>query len=161
MGYGDNVPMQMPSLCARCGEKPPTSSIGITAKHRSFGSRITNVMNFSVPVCTDCQAKIAQRDKNAKIVMGVGVVIFLIGLALLVPYFLTMNNPEMAVQGAALMNQYWPYGVVALVGLLLAMTARKLAEPSFAKWNGSRFRFNNKAFHAAFANLNPSISRKA
>lgn len=164
MGYGENVPMQMPSLCARCGEKPPTESYGTRSKHKPFGSRITYTVDYSVPLCTECQAKIKNRERTGKIIMGIGGLILLIGLALLIPFFLGSRTApttnEEAIAFANNYQQYTPAAITAISGFLIALLGAWFGQRSFAKWNGKLFQFHNKSFHAAFASLNPSISRK-
>jgi hypothetical protein len=158
--------MQMPSLCARCGEKPPTATHSASSQHQNFFTRMKYTINYEVPLCTDCQAKIKQRKNTGKIIMIAGMLVAIVALLPMVPYFLSMYNAgsvttnEEAMALSTSFSSYTPFAIVAVAGVLLAIFGRWFGERSFAKWNGKLFQFNNKTFHAAFANLNPSISRK-
>jgi hypothetical protein len=165
MGRVTQIPMQMPSLCAKCGERPPTDSHTTQARHRNLITGRTNIVSYSAPVCADCQTALKSRARTGMIVMIIGIGIFLVGLALLAPYFLSMGSmtvPASNEEAIALSNrwqQYTPGAVIAVGGILIAMAGRWFGNIRFARWNGRKFRFNNSSFHSAFAELNPAISR--
>lgn len=168
MGFTQHVEMQMPQLCARCGQAHPTTSYETKSEHqRFFPVRVKYAVHYRLPVCAACDAKLNQRRRTGLIITIVGGLIGLIGVVLLLPYFLSMgamSTPTINEQAITFSNsyqQYLPASIVTVSGFLIAMAGAAFGHRSLAAWNGKLFRFNNPAFHAAFAQLNPAISRKA
>jgi hypothetical protein len=168
MGFTHNVEMQMPRLCARCGQHQPTTLYETKSEHqRFFPVRVKEVIHYNLPVCAECDAKLKRRHRTGLIITIVGSLTGVVGLVLLIPYFMSMGSmsaPTTNEQAIAFSNsfqQYTPASIVTIGGFLIAMAGAAFGHRSLAGWNGKLFRFKNKAFHAAFAQLNPAISRKA
>lgn len=167
--------IQMPKLCAKCGENPPIKFHTVKEERVSlspwtlltmfFGVALTNrrTITYPVPVCEVCDAKITAKQTFWGRVGAVGI-IMVVGAVLLfcsqttalatIPFFISLSERFKANSRDLI--------VLALfvVGVIIIFTAMFLGKARFASTNGKTFRFYNKEFQKAFAELNPDLIKR-
>jgi hypothetical protein len=144
--------MNMPKLCARCGQEPGQSKWPIYSRY-GFAFRLARTTykksRFYVPVCISCKAELERDDSKWLRISwgsGIGAVVMSIMAIFLYQYsaiFLVLS-------------------LLALITLLVAYTKRSKywRDSGIASYDSQYFTFNNQEFHEKFAELNPTLVKK-
>ncbi|MCU0466062.1 MAG: hypothetical protein MUF38_16020 [Anaerolineae bacterium] len=163
--------MQLPALCCKCGEKPPTSRQTIkdsrsgvsvlTLLTMFIGMRVNynESVEYDVPLCADCDGKIKRRKVVGLLVMALGIMVAIGGIAWLFISYTTLAGAPLDANYMAQYQGLLPTMIPILAGFLIAWIGKMIRKPKLASWNNRGFRFKNKAYHKAFAELNPTMAR--
>lgn len=162
--------MQLPALCCKCGEKPPTtrqtikdsrSGVSVLTLLTMFiGMRVnySESVEYDVPLCADCDGKLKHRRMVGLLIMGLGSIAIIGGAIWLVTGYNALSATSLsATNGLAHYQSLVPALIVVLVGFLITWIGNIIRKIKLASWNQKGFRFKNKAYHKAFAELNPTM----
>lgn len=145
--------LNMPELCARCGDNPGESTWPIYSRY-NFSFKLTHTSykksRFYVPVCNSCKAQI-ERDiamwLRTSWICGIGIIVMLILAIFLYQY-------------AVLFLLLSLLGVAGFVFAYLKRSKYR-GNSEIASYDGEYFTFHNKVFQEQFKELNPSLIRKS
>ncbi|MEZ4671757.1 MAG: hypothetical protein R3E39_27960 [Anaerolineae bacterium] len=158
-----NVEYKLPNMCANCAEKPAEVSWRVhqqeyasTKREMNIVGRVKqtdtyNVLDFTVGVCKECEAKLKKSQKQTAVALGIGCV----------PVALGFIGLLAAVGGVALTTV--PHSVFIVLiggGIIFGIAAMVLlGEQPLAKRSrdGKMFTFRNKKYEVAFGQLNPNL----
>lgn len=162
--------MQLPALCCKCGEKPPTtrqtikdsrSGVSVLTLLTMFiGMRVnySESVEYDVPLCADCDGKLKRRKMVGLLVMALGIITLIGGIVWVVMGYNALSATALgAASDITHYRSLVPGLIVGLVGFLIAWIGNIIRKIRLASWNQKGFRFKNKAYHKAFAELNPTM----
>ena len=164
-----SVMMQLPTLCGKCGEHPPTTRYTVQERKSSFspwtlltmfiGMRVrrNQTVQYDVPLCAECQAKVSSQKRTGLIVMIVGILIAVGGIVWLITGYNALASVQLGADYAIQYQSLLPTLLPIALGFFIAWIGSMIGTPRFASWNSKGFRFKNKAYHEAFAELNPNM----
>jgi hypothetical protein len=164
--------MQMPNLCAKCGENPPTQAHTIQEQRISLspwtfltmfiGVGVTNrqIITYRVPICDDCMAKIRAREHFWTRFIRVGMSLFVIGILLVLSQTNALNSIPVFASLGERFNAH-PRDLTAIglmiLGFGMMLVTSYMNKTRMASTNGKTFRFYNKRFQKEFAEANPDM----
>jgi hypothetical protein len=144
--------LNMPNLCANCGNNPGESSWPIYSRY-NFSFKLTRTIykksRFHVPVCNTCKA-ILEQDKNLWLrvswISGIGIILLLLLAIFLYRYALL----------------FLILSLLGVAGFIFAYIKRSKywGNSGIASFDGEHFIFNNDAFQKQFGELNPTLVQK-
>jgi len=167
--------VQLPTLCARCGENPPVTQHIVQEHRRSLspwtlltmliGVRVSRseYIQYTAPLCADCAAKVKSRQTLGRVIMALG---FLVTAGAALMLVLSYNNLSSTIgltsqQLIAHYQSLMPQGIVILLGLVIALIGSSVSKISFASVRKGLYKFYNPTYQAAFAALNPAAVKNA
>jgi hypothetical protein len=144
--------LNMPNLCANCGNNPRESSWPIYSRYNfSFQMARTtyNKSRFYVPVCNACKEKLEQ-DKTLWLrvgwISGIGIILLLLLAIFLYQYALL----------------FLILSLLGVAGFIFAFIKRSKywRNSGIASYDGKYFTFTNNVFQEQFGEQNPSLVKK-
>lgn len=145
------LPLQLPKICCRCGEKQAMQL------RRIFGSRVSGVgyyviavstqrtnYAFNVPICDDCSAILDKSDRRVKIGRMILSLIAAVG-------FLYVAGASDCLAGGLLIS------IFVYFALHFTYVSGPISSQSLGGYTGKYFWFSNRAFFKQFAELNPTL----
>jgi hypothetical protein len=174
-GFGETMSftMQMPNVCAKCAENPPTQAYTIQRQQISispwtlltmfFGVRVMNRKTtfYQFPICSDCDDNIASKKRYWGRVAIIGMILFTAAILLLYSETKALNSVAILATLSERLNSN-PLSFTAIVliimGMMIMITAanRGAARVVSVSRDGKRFSFYNKEFQKAFKEINPT-----
>jgi hypothetical protein len=157
------TPVQLPDLCAYCGENKPDPALNVRVSGGDQSSRATltgrvefstTIHDLDVPLCPTCYAK---REKEKKEVAGLNILglILIVGgaLGLLFSFLRGFPTP-------------WPaiFAIALAGGIALAVAIDALYKIHFGGYSHGGWWFKEPKYEREFARLNPDLltpARKA
>jgi hypothetical protein len=144
--------LNMPKLCARCGENPGESAWPIHSRY-NFSFKMTRTTykksRFYVPVCNSCKSQM-ERDNTLWLriswVSWIGIILMVLLAIFLYQYALL----------------FLLLSLLGVAGLTIAYIKRTKywGDSGIASYDGEYFIFYNQTFQNQFGELNPSLVRK-
>ncbi|MFP4395622.1 MAG: hypothetical protein ACLFTI_10195 [Anaerolineales bacterium] len=159
--------MQFPPVCAWCGRRPPQSSREVKLRSSS-SSRHRVRIDFSAPICAECETYAQKLDENnSKVRRAVILPSFILGFILSILLLMGDELVMVIILGpvAGLLIMSVAMVLLALTGLDKRWRKRGLGNPpsGYASdssdpcglYTSGMVRFYDEAYHAQFAALNP------
>ena len=141
--------LNMPELCARCGNEPREGIWPIYARY-GFSFKLTRTTykksRFYVPVCNSCKQNLEKDNTlwlRANWISGISIIAMLVLAIFLYQYavlFLILS-------------------IFGVAGLILSYIKRSKywGDSGIASYDGEYFTFYNKTFQEKFRELNPAL----
>jgi len=145
--------LNMPELCARCGNNPGESTWPIYSRY-NFSFKMTHTIykksRFYVPVCISCKSQLEKDNTTWLRISWIG------GIGIFVMVFLAILIYQLAILFLIL-------SLLSLTILIIAYIKRSKywRDSGIASYDGEYFTFNNETFHEKFKDLNPLLVKKA
>jgi hypothetical protein len=168
--------MQMPHLCVKCGKNPPDFAYTIQQKRTDFSlltiitifigiiATESRTITIRVPMCDACPQQMSRQKWQGGMLFLAGVLMMIAGL-----WFITLSPAKFSIlpflsnigsyfniptQGIAFLGMLFLGMIVIFIGV-------RTGRERLVSTNGETFRFYNKEFQEAFAELNPHLVKKS
>jgi len=143
--------IEMPKICARCGEQPANNTWLIRSQHNNtflIVAMTYKTSSFLVPVCDSCKMSLNRErntSRNVFFASLVGILVFLLSATVFPSYFWVLTGLSF---------------VSGIIFIFSAFLRGKYEGTSgIGNFDGKYFMFFNDAFHRVFSDLNPQYVR--